>query len=269
MANSMQARHKTASQGSPEAAFVFSDVSRHFRKEGRDLDKGIRAAIHDAFTRNPCLRAWPADAIDALCDAGVLRSWQHGELLFAQNQPCDEIQIILSGSIEMSTTNAAGLRAVAGYTWPNEVINFIPVIDRKGSMHDQRVHGAATLFHIPGKALFEQFDNEPGLLRGVLELVCQRSRNLHALMSKTALSGFRARLASQLLLLAQRHGQQTNRGIQLVIKLSQEDLAALLMTSRQSVNKELRWLVQQGIVDVQYSRFTVLDVDKLQKMSAV
>ncbi|KPD16534.1 hypothetical protein ADM96_25555 [Burkholderia sp. ST111] len=237
------------------------------RRDGRSLDVSVRAAIHAAFTANPCLKSWPAHAIDALCDAGQLRTWTNGELIFARDEACDDIQVVLSGAIEMSWTNSAGVRAVAVYMWPNEVINFIPVMDRRGSMHDQRAHGSTTLFHIPGNALFELFAREPALLRNVLDLICLRSRALHSRMGKTALAGFRARLADQLLGLAEWHGKKTERGVELTIKLSQEDLAALLAASRQSINKELRWLVQQGIVDVRYSRITVIDMDALREVS--
>ncbi|CAE6830938.1 Crp/Fnr family transcriptional regulator [Paraburkholderia haematera] len=237
------------------------------RRDGRSLDTGVRDAIHAAFTANACLKSWPAHAIDALCDAGQLRTWTNGELIFARDEPCDDIQVVLSGAIEMSWTNSAGARAVAVYMWPNEVINFIPVMDRRGSMHDQRAHGSTTLFHIPGSALLELFAREPALLRNVLDLICLRSRALHGRMSKTALAGFRARVADQLLGLAEWHGKETERGVELTIKLSQEDLAALLAASRQSINKELRWLVQQGIVDVRYSRITVLDMEALRDVS--
>ncbi len=237
------------------------------RRDGRSLDASVRAAIHAAFTANPCLKSWPAHAIDALCDAGQLRTWTNGELIFARDEACDDIQVVLSGAIEMSWTNSAGVRAVAVYMWPNEVINLIPVMDRRGSMHDQRAHGSTTLFHIPGNALFELFAREPALLRNVLDLICLRSRALHSRMGKTALAGFRARLADQLLGLAEWHGKKTERGVELTIKLSQEDLAALLAASRQSINKELRWLVQQGIVDVRYSRITVIDMDALREVS--
>lgn len=231
---------------------------------GGALDADMRRAIHAAFTANPCLRDWPAESIDALCDAGRLRTWMDGELIIARNTPCNDIQVVLSGSIEISLTSAAGVRAVTVYMWPNEVINFIPVIDGCGSMHDQRAHGRTTLFHIPRDALLAQFAREPAALRCVLALICARSRALYRRIGTTALSGIRARLADQLLVLAEWHGRATPRGIELTIRLSQEDLASLLAASRQSVNKELRRLVQQRLIDVQYSRLTILDLDGLR-----
>lgn len=237
------------------------------RPAGRAPDAEARAAIHAAFTANPCLKSWPAHAIDALCNAGQLRTWTNGELIFARDEPCDDIQVVLAGAIEMSWSNAAGVRAVAVYMWPNEVINFIPVLDRRGSLHDQRAHGCTTLFYIPGHALFELFAREPALLRNVLDLICVRSRALHGRIGRTALAGFRARMADQLLALAEWHGRPTERGVELTIRLSQEDLAALLAASRQSVNKELRWLVRNGIVDTRYSRLTVLDMKALRELS--
>lgn len=255
-----------AARAAPRVA-AHAAPSAWSRHDGRALHAGERDAIHAAFTANPCLQSWPAHAIDTLCDAGQLRTWTNGELIFARDEPCDEIQVVLSGAIEMSWSNSAGARAVAVYMWPNEVINFIPVLDRRGSMHDQRAHGSTTLFHIPGRALFDLFARQPALLRNVLDLICLRSRALHGRMGRTALAGFRARMADQLLALAEWHGRSNERGVELTIRLSQEDLAALLAASRQSVNKELRWLVSNGIVDVRYSRLTVLDMKALRALS--
>lgn len=253
--------------GLSSPSFSMSGAATAIRRDGRNLEPHERRAVHDAFRQNRFLHAWPVHVIDALCDAADLRSYFNGELVVARDTRCDDIHVVLSGSIEVSWTNAAGMRAVTHYNSPNEIINFIPVIDGRGSMHDQRVHGHATLLHIPGAALFEQFAREPTLLSGVLDLVCARCRAAQGRMRKQELSTFRARLADQILLLAEWHGRPTSRGTELTIRLSQADLAALMVASRQRVNRELGGLVRAGIVEIRYSCLTVLDMEGLRALS--
>jgi len=174
---------------------------------------------------------------------------------------------VLTGALEMGWSSQAGVRAVGSFVSPGDVINFISVIDGQTSMHEQRAHGQTKLFHIPVQAVYEQFDRDPFLVRSVLDLICGRARLLHKRLGKTVLLTFRARLADQLLTLAANYGEPDEMGIRLRIKISQEDMAALLGAARQSVNKELRWLVEQNILHQRYSRFTILNLEALLAIS--
>lgn len=236
------------------------------RRPGAGLDEPGRVLVHAAFTAHPCLRDWPATALDALCAAGRMRSWFDGERIIAQGAPCDEILIVVSGAVAVGWSNAEGARAVMAYVRPGEVINIVPVLDGRGAMHDQCAHGLTTLFHVPREAFFAQLNADAALLRSVFDLICSRSRLLHERIGRAALLSLRARLADQLLALAEWYGLPAAQGIELSIRLSQEDLASLLSASRQSVNKELRKLAEQGIVDIRYSRLTVLDLPRLQRV---
>ncbi|KEZ00763.1 hypothetical protein GQ57_39030 [Burkholderia sp. MSh2] len=207
------------------------------------------------------------DSIDMLFNAGRLRNWHDGERLCETGGQCNDIFVVISGAIELSRTNALGVRAVVVFVRPGEIINFIPAVDGRGAMHDQFAHGPTTVFHIPRHALLAQIASDPALLHGVFDLICVRSRFLYAQLNKIALSGFRARVADQLLTLANWYGRETAHGIELAIRVSQEDLASLLGASRQSVNKELRELVRQQVIDARYSRYTIVNIEALRAIA--
>ncbi|MFL9903107.1 Crp/Fnr family transcriptional regulator [Paraburkholderia fungorum] len=135
------------------------------------------------------------------------------------------------------------------------------------SVHNQRARGLTRLFHIPFRTVQDQLDRDPNLTASLLRLLAVRARDLFDRLGKLGLMSFRARLAYQLIALGERYGQPDRDGLSLGIRLSQEDLAALLMASRQHVNKELRWLIDQHIVRVRYGRITLLDIDRLRSIS--
>ena len=98
-------------------------------------------------------------------------------------------------------------------------------------------------------------------------MLAVRKRELHNRLRRTSLASFRARLASRLLILAERFGQPDQDGIVIRIRISQEDLAALVMASRQHTHKELRWFIEQGIIRIRYGRITVLKPEQLSAIS--
>ena len=65
-------------------------------------------------------------------------------------------------------------------------------------------------------------------------------------------------------LLSKLHGVPEARGIRIRVRVSQEDLASMLNTTRQTINKELQMLAAADIIEVDYSSIVVRDVHALQ-----
>lgn len=235
---------------------------------GNVLNPAQRRLVHDAFRAHPALHGLSEDVLEAFCENGRLSSHANGEVIYVEDAPCHDIQVILSGAVEMSLTGLNGEHVVSSIMLPGEVINVASVVDGARSMHDQRAHGFTRLFHVPMQVLYAQFERDGRLLLAILELICARSRSMHRRFGKTALLGFRERLVDQLLNLAERCGEPDNadgrEGVVLGIGISQESLAALLGVSRQRVNKELGWLGEQGIVQSHYRRLKILDLEALR-----
>jgi CRP/FNR family transcriptional regulator, cyclic AMP receptor protein len=225
----------------------------------RPLDALTKQRVIKAFLTNPCLRDWSADAAAMLVDAGYEKTWLHGELVLPYQAPCKEIHIVLAGALEAGWVSASGARVIGEYIQPDTVINIIPALDQKGSLCDMYAHGTTQIFHIPREAMLDVFERHPALMRGFFELICSRNRELNDRFRFSRLADFRARVAERLLNLAERYGNPVAAGVQIGLKLSQDDLAALLGVSRQSINKELRAFADHAWIEIRYGQITILD----------
>ncbi|AKC70608.1 Crp/Fnr family transcriptional regulator [Pandoraea oxalativorans] len=237
------------------------------RSNGRDLTVRQREIIWTAFRNNLGLRTWSDDVLGALIRAGHLQTYPDGALIYAAGDPCPDIHVILSGVLEWEWTSPDGGRAVEDFIPPGEVANFIAVLTGETSVHHQRARGLTRLFHIPAQALHIQFERDATLMASLLRLIAARARGLHDRLGRHSLMPFRSRLAYQLLALARRYGVPDAHGVTLSLRLSQEDLAALLMASRQYLNREFRWFLDRQLVRVGYGRVTLLDVEALRRIS--
>lgn len=229
----------------------------------RRLDELTRRRVTRAFLVNPQLRNMPLEAVEALIESGYEKTWLHGELLLQYAQPCTEILILLGGAIEASWVSPSGARLIGEYIPPNEVINIIPALDGQGSLIDLRAHGTTTAFHISREVLLNLLERSPALLRGFFGLICARSREQFNRTRISWLADFRGKLARRLLNLAESYGKPVEGGIEIGLKLSQDDLASLLGVSRQSINKELRNFSDHGWIGIRYSQLTIFDLDAL------
>lgn len=259
--------HGDANAGQRIAAQAVSHLP--LRANGRDLTVRQREIIWTSFRNNEGLRTWSDASLDALIDAGHLQTYPDGALIYSAGEPCPDIHVILSGVLEWQWTSPDGGRAVEDFIPPGEVANFIAVLTGETSIHHQRARGLTRLFHIPAQALHRQLERDPALTASLLRLIAGRARGLHDRLGRHGLATFRARLAHQLLVLARRYGVPDGDGeaVALSLRLSQEDLAALLMASRQYLNREFRWFLDRQLVRVHYGRVTLLDVEALREIS--
>ena len=79
----------------------------------------------------------------------------------------------------------------------------------------------------------------------------------------------RARLAKRLLELADRHGHNTEKGIEIQITVTQGDLAAMVGATRVSVNRLLNQLRDAGVVDWAGRRLVICNVQALRRQTGI
>jgi CRP/FNR family transcriptional regulator, cyclic AMP receptor protein len=234
----------------------------------RRLDELTRRRVVRAFLANPQLSNVPLEVVETLVEAGYEKTWLHGELLLQFAEPCSEILVILGGAIEASWVSPSGARLIGEYIPPNEVINIIPALDGKGSLIDMRAHGTTTVFHVPREVMLNLLEHSPALLRGFFGLICLRAREQYNRTRVSSFADFRSKLARRLLKLAELYGKPVEGGVEIGLKLSQDDLASLIGVSRQSINKELRNFSDHGWIGMRYSQLTIFDHDALNLLCA-
>ncbi|WP_194270690.1 Crp/Fnr family transcriptional regulator [Glaciimonas soli] len=215
---------------------------------------------------------WPDATLEVLCAAARMQSHFDSTLIYAKGEIGASLLLVISGSLELSIGNVEGKRVVMNYIPPMEISNIVPVMDGAPIAHDYRTHGKTVLAYIPKTIFLQQLVNSPQLMSSVVTMLCQRNRQLQDYASYLSLASFRSKLAARLLYLGGKYGrtrQDGQNGIDIDIKLSQENLASLLVASRQSIGKELRWLAEKNIVAIEYNKVTIFDWQALERLSAV
>ncbi|WP_223262919.1 helix-turn-helix domain-containing protein [Sphingobium sp. SCG-1] len=89
-------------------------------------------------------------------------------------------------------------------------------------------------------------------------------RLLSGFLADAHLSDLSARIAGRILSMARSFGVQDENGVHLSIRITQGELALMVGGARQSVNKILQQLDEQGIVSNRSGRLTVHSFDELR-----
>jgi CRP/FNR family cyclic AMP-dependent transcriptional regulator len=120
------------------------------------------------------------------------------------------------------------------------------------------------LHHISTDVLFAALNSESSLWASLLSEINQRYRFALEQIEEQAFSPLRLRLMRALLVLVDAYGIQQDEGTVIQLRLAQDHLGNLLGVSRQSINKVIKGLESEGVIQMHYRRVIVRDVEALR-----
>ena len=190
-----------------------------------------------------------AKYIEVAKDQAVFRS---GDLF-------DGIYAVLNGAIRLGHVDIEGKEAVAAIAEPIMWFGEISLIDQQPRSHDAIAIQKSTLLHLPKRDVEAFIQATPEFWFHIAQLASQKLRLAFLELIAIQSQNISQRLAQRLLFILSGYGNHlsiTNDEIH----LSQEQLAQMLMCSRQTINQELQNLEKQGILAIAFKKIKILDL---------
>lgn len=202
---------------------------------------------------------------DDLLARGRVRTVPSGSTLFARGDPSTGLYAVLEGAIEIAGVDADGQRAILALLEAPMWFGEVAVLDGLPRTHDARAVRETRLFHVAERDLAALFAARPALWRELAWLTTGKLRLSFRMTEISALSGAERRLASHLLMIVQ--GYDEADAARSAVRISQEQLAAMLSMSRQTVNRILKRLEAAGHVRLGHGRIALPDVDRFRTLA--
>lgn len=203
------------------------------------------------------------DALVAPANVRVLRA---GEVLFSRGDPPTGLFAIVEGELRVGTVSAAGKEQLLILLSPPTWFGEISVLDGQPRTHDAIAEGDATVLQVPQPALDTLFEREPRFWRHIGLLVAAKLRLAFEAIEDVALLPLGMRVARRLVQMALIYGElpgQSRRRLD----VSQDLLALMLSTSRQTVNQILKELESNGIIQLARGAVEILDLPRLREVA--
>ena len=222
---------------------------------------------HAQLARGHWFSHLPPDLQHSLLGAARLRVLTAGQYLFKRGDPPCGVYAVLEGTVRISAVSAQGKEAVLSLVETPYWFGEICLFDNLPRTHDALATGACRLLQVPQSAMLGILERHPLFWREMALLMSHKLRLSLINIEQISLMPASERLAHRLLMIAQGYGEveQARR----VLQLPQEDLAAMLGLSRQTINSLLKALEQQGIIGLSYGAIEVLDLQRLRQAAGV
>lgn len=207
--------------------------------------------------------ALPDDLQARLVDAATLRPLGARQPLFARGDEADGLYAVVDGSIRVSGGSESGREALLTLLEPPSWFGEISIFDGAPRTHDAVAETESLVVHVPRPALDAILAAEPRWWRELGLLLTSKLRLAFTAMEDMALLPIAVRLARRLTLMAQGYGEREFQ--RRTVEVSQEQLAQMLSTSRQTANQLLKELEARGLIRLAYGTIEILDLDGLQR----
>jgi CRP-like cAMP-binding protein len=202
-------------------------------------------------------------AQEAFVNACVTRRVGKGEAVYRQGDPPVELYQLVEGTVKICNFSRDGREITTGEFQPGDCFGEMGVIDGLPRV-SHAIASRDAVVRVLGKARFEELAARfPEVDRQLALMLCRRVRLLYALNEEASELSLHQRVARTVLRLASSRAPQ-DPGRELYITISQEEMGQMLGASRQSINKELKSLAEEGTLSLRYGRIYIRDLEQLR-----
>lgn len=203
--------------------------------------------------------AVPAAIRSVLLREARLCNVRRGDRLYGVGDPPNGLWAVLSGQAQLRGYLANGVEFLVLILRPGAWFGEMSTFDDEPRPHDAIAFEASRLLHLPKGVLHRTVEAEPRLYRHLGQLLCMHQRAALQFIEQSTAQPVHTRLAHTLARSAADSGQ--------CLHIRQDELAALVGVSRQSLNRHLKSFERQGLIAVGYSEVRVIDLPRLHAMS--
>jgi len=204
--------------------------------------------------------------LDALAAALRVRRFRKAETVFHQGDPGDALFIVASGTVKVVLPSDEGAEpAIVAVLGPGEFFGELAILD--GAPHSATIvaiEPTETLV-LHRDAFLALIDSEPELRRALLASLATEIRRLTGHVEDLHFLDLPGRLASRILRLSVECEPDPDGAIRISWPYTQSELAGMIGGSRQSVNRLLADLAEEGLVRIERDVLVVTDRERLAR----
>jgi CRP/FNR family cyclic AMP-dependent transcriptional regulator len=221
--------------------------------------------VDSTLRRAAIFRGVDPDAVQDLTDGLFPLNVKAGHTFFTEGQQGDRLYVIVSGKVKVGRRSPDGRESFFTIRGPTESFGELSVFDPGPRTSTAIAVNDVSALPVDGAVLRAWIAGHPEVAERLLRILARRLRRTDDILSDLILTDVPGRLAKQLLGLAQRFGVQENGTIRVAHGLTQEELAHLVGSSRETVNKALSDFSQRGWIRLERKGMVIAESEHLAR----
>ena len=211
-------------------------------------------------------RDFADDEVEAVAATVTDRKYGKHQFIVREGDPGDTFFILVKGSVSVCRIAPDGRETILSILKEGDFFGEM-------SMFDSSLRSASikTLTEVEVGAIRQAdfvvlLDRNPRIGRSLVIALSERLRAANALIAATTSQDIRARLASLLLNLGDQFGEQVENGTRITLRLTNQDMANMIGTTRETVNRTLNRFWDDKLVDMRTAHVVIVEPARLRAL---
>ncbi len=227
----------------------------------------LREALHDleqVEIFEPVDRA----TLARVAQQATSREFGPKEAIYSPGDANDHVFFIAEGKVKLHKVSNTGREFVLGILQPGDMFGLSHARATDNGNGQSEVYltavEAGRLYTVPRAAIEDLIRERPEVALRLLERLNEQLRRCEAQIEDFAFRNVPTRVARLLARLGEEHGTVSREGVTIGLRLSHQDIANMIATSRETVSGVLGELREAGLIRTGGKMISILDYPGLQ-----
>ncbi|MDH5033481.1 response regulator [Chryseobacterium cucumeris] len=241
----------------------FDDIELLNAIEGRLKKKEHQKKFYSSNSEQMDHLFQPVNGLDELkksFDDRKIKILKKKQIIYAEGDTANTVYLILSGSVKTTKMTEDGKELMTCVYYPDEYFGITSLFTGREYKETAEVLEDAALRSIPREELDQLVCKYPDVAEKFIKILAQSVVNHEQQLLHLAYFSVRKRMAEILSKLYQAHSETAN------FEISRENLASMAGMAIETVSRILGDFKEEGLIDRNAGRITILDITRLQKM---
>lgn len=195
------------------------------------------------------------------------RQFNNGQTIFFAGDEGNSMMIVLEGRVQISAMSEEGKEITLNYIDAGGLLGEIALLDGKPRSATATAVGCCKLAYIQRSEFIPYLRSNSDVAIQLLMVLCDKLRNTSNMLENLGLFPVSARLARLVMKLADGQFEQVTPGCAISLALSQQKIANLIGTTRESVNRTLAQWQAEGLIRLENKQLVILKPRELNLLS--
>lgn len=203
------------------------------------------------------------DQISRLESRCRTRKFTRNEPVYLPADEASSVLLLVSGRVKICNITSEGKQAILAFIEPGELFGELAMLETGQREEYAEATENSTVVLIPGDEIQRLMQEHADVAIGITKLMGFRRKKIERRLKYLLFHSNRDRLIHLLLELSEQYGKQTADGLMLDFKLSHQDLANIIGSTRETVTVALGEMQSEGLLVLGRRKVVLKDVERL------
>ncbi|HVA37043.1 MAG TPA: Crp/Fnr family transcriptional regulator [Candidatus Dormibacteraeota bacterium] len=187
------------------------------------------------------------------------------QIIVYEGDPGDSFYVLLKGSVAVSRMTGEGKETILSILKEGDFFGEMALFNSSLRSASVKTLTDVEVGLITRADFLDLLGKNPSIGRSLVIALAERLREANQLIA-SAYQDIRSRLATLLLKLSEKFGEQVPEGLRITQRLTNQEMASMVGTTRETVNRTLNKFWDEGLIDMRTAHIVIKDVEGLGKL---